>query len=57
MFLVIDAFVFQDKLNLSCVSNSSIQELMRCIRAQTESLITGLPGKELTAMQLGLAHR
>ena len=30
---------------------------MRCIRSQTESLISGLPGRELAAMQLGLAHR
>lgn len=46
----------KDKLALQCVSNSSVQELMRCIRAQSESLISGLPEKELTAMTLGLAH-
>lgn len=46
----------KDKLNISCVSNSAIQELMRCIRSQTESLISGLPHKELAAMSLGLAH-
>ena len=47
----------QDKLDLNCVANSSVQELMRCIRAQTASLITGLPERELSAMALGLAHR
>lgn len=46
----------KEKLNLSCVSNSSIQELMRCIRSQMDSLLSGLPKKEMTAMALGLAH-
>lgn len=46
----------KDKLDLSCVSNSAVQELMRCIRSQSDSLITGLPQKELSAMALGLAH-
>jgi len=48
---------FQEKLQLSCVYNSAVAELMRCIRSQMESLITGLPSKELSAMSLGLAHR
>lgn len=30
---------------------------MRCIRSQMESLIVGLPDRELSAMSLGLAHR
>jgi nucleolar protein 58 len=47
----------KDKLNLSCISNSSVHELIRCIRSQTESLISGLPKKEMTAMALGLSHR
>ncbi|XP_015119869.1 nucleolar protein 58 [Diachasma alloeum] len=46
----------KDKLSLSCVSNNSIQELMRCIRSQMDSLLAGLPKKEMTAMALGLAH-
>jgi nucleolar protein 58 len=46
----------KDKLSLQCVSNSSVQELMRCIRSQSESLLAGLPKKEMTAMALGLAH-
>lgn len=46
----------KDKLNLQCVSNTSVQELMRCIRSQMDSLISGLPKKEMTAMALGLAH-
>ncbi|XP_044587576.1 nucleolar protein 58 [Cotesia glomerata] len=46
----------KEKLNLSCVSNTSIQELMRCIRSQTDALLAGLPKREMTAMALGLAH-
>ncbi|XP_055304162.1 nucleolar protein 58 [Sitodiplosis mosellana] len=46
----------KDKLDLQCVSNSGVQELLRCIRSQSESLLAGLPKKEMTAMALGLAH-
>lgn len=46
----------KDKLELQCVSNSGVLELMRCIRSQSESLLSGLPKKEMTAMALGLAH-
>ncbi|XP_044755099.1 nucleolar protein 58 [Coccinella septempunctata] len=46
----------KDKFEIQCLSNNAIQELMRCIRSQVESLISGLSKKELTAMSLGLAH-
>lgn len=46
----------KDKLSLSCVSNTGIQELMRCIRSQMDALLAGFPKKEMTAMALGLAH-
>lgn len=46
----------KDKLALQCMSNTAVQELMRCIRSQSESLLSGLPKKEMTAMALGLAH-
>ncbi|PNF26407.1 Nucleolar protein 58 [Cryptotermes secundus] len=46
----------KDKLNLSCLSNTAVQELMRCIRSQLDSLLAGFPKKEMTAMALGLAH-
>ena len=52
----LDAFV-QDKLELTCVHDSSIAELMRGIRSQFSNLVPGLPERELTAMTLGLAHR
>ena len=47
----------QEKFDLQCVTNNSINELMRCIRSQMDSLITGLGDRELSAMALGLAHR
>ncbi|XP_011495780.1 PREDICTED: nucleolar protein 58 [Ceratosolen solmsi marchali] len=46
----------KDKLNLACVSNTSIQELMRCIRSQMDGLLGNLPKRDITAMVLGLAH-
>lgn len=46
----------QDKLDLNCVHDSKIGELMRCIRSQASGLISGLPDKEMAAMELGLAH-
>ncbi|PVD38307.1 hypothetical protein C0Q70_00919 [Pomacea canaliculata] len=46
--------LIKDKFQFSCVSNSAIQELMRCIRSQMESLIVGLPDRELSAMSLAL---
>lgn len=56
----IDTFFFffcQEKLDVTCVHSSAVAELMRCIRSQMESLITGLPPREMSAMSLGLAHR
>lgn len=47
----------KEKLDLSVLSNNAVNELMRCIRLQTESLISGLTKKDITAMELGLAHR
>lgn len=48
--------VIQEKLEMSCVYDSKIGELMRCIRSQVSGLISGLPDKEMAAMELGLAH-
>ncbi len=33
----------KEKTNLSCVHNSSVLELMRCIRSQIDSLVGALP--------------
>ncbi|CAK8674283.1 nucleolar protein 58-like [Clavelina lepadiformis] len=46
----------KEKMNLSCVFSPAVQELMRGIRAHINSLITGLPERDMTAMALGLAH-
>ena len=46
----------QDKLDQNCVYDSRIGELMRCIRSQVSGLISGLPDKEMAAMELGLAQ-
>lgn len=46
----------KEKFDLQCVSNTNVQELLRCIRSQMDSLLAGLPKKEMTAMALGLAH-
>lgn len=43
------------KLKISCVADSGSQELMRGIRSQLETLITGA-GKDLGTMALGLSH-
>lgn len=48
--------VIKEKFNVQCLSNTAVQELMRCIRNQLDSLIVGLPKKENVAMVLGLAH-
>merc|ERR1712183_149946 len=48
--------VIKDKLEMNCVYDSKIGELMRCIRSQASGLISGLPDKEMAAMELGLAH-
>ncbi|XP_048454636.1 nucleolar protein 58-like [Rhincodon typus] len=45
-----------DKLNLSCIHNAAVGELMRGIRTQVNGLISGLPPREISAMSLGLAH-
>lgn len=46
----------KEKMSLQCIYNTGVQELMRCIRSQSDSLLAGLPKKEMTAMALGLAH-
>lgn len=47
----------KEKFSLQCLSNTSVQELMRCIRSQLDNLIGGMAAKkEMTAMALGLAH-
>ncbi|KCV69438.1 hypothetical protein H696_03867 [Fonticula alba] len=48
--------VIKEKLGIACKHNDAINELMRGIRSQFSSLMSGLPEEELVAMQLGLSH-
>lgn len=48
--------IIKEKLHINCISNNSVQELMRCIRSQMDSLISGIPSSEMAKMTLGLAH-
>jgi len=46
----------KEKLDLDCVYDSKVLELMRCIRSQMSGLISGVPDRDMAAMELGLAH-
>jgi nucleolar protein 58 len=46
----------KEKLGIKCIHDNSISELMRGIRTQIESLLTGMPESDLRAMKLGLSH-
>ncbi|KAK4337167.1 hypothetical protein RND71_043483 [Anisodus tanguticus] len=50
------ATIIKDKLEISCIANTPIQQLMSCIRTQAESLIPNLEDMDNEAMQLALAH-
>eukprot|EP00088_Acartia_fossae_P040255 TRINITY_DN418_c0_g1_i7.p1 TRINITY_DN418_c0_g1~~TRINITY_DN418_c0_g1_i7.p1 ORF type:complete len:559 (-),score=231.82 TRINITY_DN418_c0_g1_i7:63-1739(-) len=46
----------KEKMELDCVYDSKVLELMRCIRSQISGLISGVPDRDMAAMELGLAH-
>eukprot|EP00808_Paulinella_micropora_P010553 g46100.t1 len=46
----------KEKLGIQCVSTNAVQELMRGIRMQIDTLITGIAPKDAHAMKLGLSH-
>ncbi|KAF0290149.1 Nucleolar protein 58 [Amphibalanus amphitrite] len=48
--------IIKEKLDVQCVASTAVNELIRCIRSQSDSLLTGLEAKDVTAMRLGLAH-
>mmetsp|Transcript_3133 Transcript_3133/g.4010 ORF Transcript_3133/g.4010 Transcript_3133/m.4010 type:complete len:525 (-) Transcript_3133:198-1772(-) len=48
--------VIKDKLNIQCLNDSKVMELMRGIRTQLDSLVTGVEADDLKAMRLGLSH-
>lgn len=50
------ATIIKDKLEISCIASTPIQQLMSCIRQQANSLIPNLEDLDNDAMQLALAH-
>ena len=48
--------VIKDKLDISCIADNRVNELMRGIRSQMTTLIEGLDDARLRQMQLGLGH-
>ncbi|KAK9288400.1 hypothetical protein L1049_016856 [Liquidambar formosana] len=46
----------KEKLQIECVHNNTVMELMRGLRSQLTELISGLPVQDLAPMSLGLSH-
>ncbi|XP_071705777.1 probable nucleolar protein 5-2 [Rutidosis leptorrhynchoides] len=46
----------KEKLQIDCVHNQGVMELMRGVRSQLTELITGLGAQDLAPMSLGLSH-
>jgi nucleolar protein 58 len=45
-----------DKLEINCINNAAVAELMRGLRSQLSELISGLAGQDMAPMSLGLSH-
>ncbi|KAL2942365.1 putative nucleolar protein 5-2 [Bienertia sinuspersici] len=48
--------VIKEKLQIDCVHNNAVMELMRGVRSQLSELISGLGSQDLAPMSLGLSH-
>ncbi|KAK3418461.1 probable nucleolar protein 5-2 [Eucalyptus grandis] len=46
----------KEKLQIDCVHNNAVMELMRGVRSQLTELISGLAVQDLAPMSLGLSH-
>lgn len=46
----------KEKLQIECVHNTAVMELMRGVRSQLTELISGLAVQDLAPMSLGLSH-
>ncbi|XP_057800986.1 probable nucleolar protein 5-2 [Salvia miltiorrhiza] len=46
----------KEKLQIECVHNNSVMELMRGVRSQLTELISGLAAQDMAPMSLGLSH-
>lgn len=50
------ATAIKEKMNITCVSTTAVQQLMSCIRSQLDHLIPEWNPADEATMQLGLAH-
>jgi len=48
--------LIKEKLGIQCLHDFSVNELLRGIRSQMESLITDMAGSDMNVISLGLAH-
>ncbi|GBG32911.1 Nucleolar protein 58 [Hondaea fermentalgiana] len=48
--------MIKDKLNIACVNDSPVQELIRAIRTKFNEIVPGMEDGGMTAMALGLSH-
>lgn len=48
--------LIKEKLSIACVNDTAVNEVMRGIRANMSTLISGLGDDDLKAMTLGLSH-
>jgi nucleolar protein 58 len=48
--------IIKEKLGIQCIHDASVMELMRGIRSNMETLISGLEDEDLKSMTLGLSH-
>lgn len=46
----------KSKLEIDCVADSSVNELMRCIRGQLTNLMPSVEDEDIRVMSLGLGH-
>ncbi|KAG5523936.1 hypothetical protein RHGRI_030812 [Rhododendron griersonianum] len=46
----------KEKLQIECIHNNTVMELMRGVRSQLTELIAGLASQDLAPMSLGLSH-
>ena len=46
----------KSKLEIDCVADSSVSELMRCIRSQLSNIMPSVDDNDLKIMSLGLGH-
>ena len=46
----------KSKLEIDCVADSSVSELMRCIRSQLANIMPSVDDNDLKIMSLGLGH-